>query len=124
MTEQDSPIRVFLVDDQAMIRAAFRSLLEEQPGFEVVGDSGEARVAIDEIAARAGITMIPDAGIQGSVDLNFTDISLDDALETLLKQHDLVLLPGPGNVYFVERNDDPTQVTEFIQLVKKLSEKE
>lgn len=49
MTEQDSPIRVFLVDDQAMIRAAFRSLLEEQPGFEVVGDSGEARVAIDEI---------------------------------------------------------------------------
>jgi DNA-binding NarL/FixJ family response regulator len=49
MTDHDSPIRVYLVDDQAMIRAAFRSLLEEQPGFEVVGDCGDARTAVEQI---------------------------------------------------------------------------
>jgi len=46
---EHSNITVYLVDDQTMIRAAFRSLLEAQPGFEVVGDCGEARIAIEEI---------------------------------------------------------------------------
>jgi two-component system nitrate/nitrite response regulator NarL len=49
MNQPQGPITVYLVDDQAMIRAAFRSLLEEQPGFEIVGDSGDARVAVEEI---------------------------------------------------------------------------
>jgi len=82
----------------------------------------DVRGAIDEIATRAEITMIPGAGVSGNVDLSLTDITLDDALATLLKQHDLVLLPGPGNVYFVERDDDPTEVTEFIQLVNVRAE--
>ena len=50
MNQPQGPITVYLVDDQAMIRAAFRSLLEEQPGFEIVGDCGDARVAVEEIA--------------------------------------------------------------------------
>jgi type II secretory pathway component GspD/PulD (secretin) len=75
------------------------------------------RLAIDNIAARAAVTVITDPGVDGLVNVDFVDIRLDDALLTLLKQHELVLLPGPGNVYFIERNDDPTQVTEFIQLV-------
>lgn len=50
MNQSEGLISVYLVDDQAMIRAAFRSLLEEQPGFEIVGDCGEARVAVEEIA--------------------------------------------------------------------------
>lgn len=49
MNQPQGPITVYLVDDQAMIRAAFRSLLEEQPGFEIVGDCGDARVAVEEI---------------------------------------------------------------------------
>tara|TARA_R110002096_G_scaffold148366_2_gene309024 strand:+ start:16104 stop:17615 length:1512 start_codon:yes stop_codon:yes gene_type:complete len=92
------------------------TISDDQP-FDMSFRGTDLRVALDEISQRAGITMIANAGITGSVDLNFVNISLDDALSTLLKQHDLVLLPGPGNVYFVERNDDPTQVTEFIQLV-------
>ena len=75
------------------------------------------RLAIDNIAARAGVTVITDPGVDGLVNVDFADIRLDDALLTLLMQNELVLLPGPGNVYFIERNDDPTQVTEFIQLV-------
>ncbi len=75
------------------------------------------RAALDDISARAGVTLFVDQAVAGTVDVDFVDISLDDVLLTLLKQNELVLLPGPGNVYFVERKDDPAQVTEFIQLV-------
>ena len=49
MERAHSPIRVFLVDDQQMIRAGFRSLLNQKDAFEVVGDCGDARKAIEEI---------------------------------------------------------------------------
>ena len=65
MTDHDSPITVYLVDDQAMIRAAFRSLLEEQPGFEVVGDCGEARVAIEDIGRLCPDVVLMDITMPG-----------------------------------------------------------
>ena len=45
----DKPIRVFLIDDQAMIRTAFKNLVGGLPRCEVVGDSGDARAALAEI---------------------------------------------------------------------------
>ena len=44
--DEPKPIRVFLVDDQAMIRAGFRSLVSADARFTVVGDSGDPRAAI------------------------------------------------------------------------------
>jgi DNA-binding NarL/FixJ family response regulator len=44
-----SPVRVFLLDDQAIIRAALRSLLDVRQDIEVVGDSGQPRAALEEI---------------------------------------------------------------------------
>ena len=44
------PITVFLVDDQAILRAAFRSLLSEVDGMAVIGDSGDPREALALIA--------------------------------------------------------------------------
>ena len=39
-------IRVVVADDQALIRAGLRRLLEEQPDIEVVGEAGDGREAI------------------------------------------------------------------------------
>ena len=44
-----APIRIYLIDDQAMIRAAFQALLETDASFSVVGSSGDARVGVEEI---------------------------------------------------------------------------
>lgn len=43
------PIRVLLVDDQALVRAGFRALLDSDPGLEVVGEAADG----DEGVARA-----------------------------------------------------------------------
>ena len=43
----DKAITIVLIDDQAIIRAAFRSLIERIPGLTVIGDAGDARSGIE-----------------------------------------------------------------------------
>ena len=45
-----TPIRLMLVDDQEIVRAGLRSLLERIPEIEVVGESSEGERAV-ELAA-------------------------------------------------------------------------
>jgi DNA-binding NarL/FixJ family response regulator len=40
-------IRVLLADDQALVRAGFRALLDAQEGIEVVGEAGDGREAVE-----------------------------------------------------------------------------
>jgi DNA-binding NarL/FixJ family response regulator len=42
-----APIRVVIVDDQAMVRAGFTSLLAAEPDIEVVGDAGDGAAAVE-----------------------------------------------------------------------------
>ena len=43
----EHPIRVLLADDQAMVRAGFRMIIESQPDMTVVGDVDNGRAAVD-----------------------------------------------------------------------------
>ncbi len=45
------PIRLLLVDDHALFRSGIRSLLEAEPGFEVLGEAGDGEEAV-ELAGR------------------------------------------------------------------------
>jgi len=51
-----SPIRVALVDDQKLVRAGFRMVIDSQPDLEVVLEADDGQDALDSIlpAARAG----------------------------------------------------------------------
>lgn len=44
-------IRILIVDDQALVRAGFRSILEKQPDFEVVGEASDGREALELASA-------------------------------------------------------------------------
>ena len=39
-------VRVVIADDQAMVRAGFRSLLKEEPGIDVVGEAADGEQAV------------------------------------------------------------------------------
>jgi DNA-binding NarL/FixJ family response regulator len=59
------PIKVYLIDDQAMIRAAFKALLDRAEEFEVVGDHDDARAALDEIATARPEVVLLDITMPG-----------------------------------------------------------
>lgn len=48
------PIRLLLVDDQEMVRAGFRMVLDAQDDMTVVAEAGDGRVAVDIVAAAPG----------------------------------------------------------------------
>jgi DNA-binding NarL/FixJ family response regulator len=43
----DNPITVLLADDQAMVRAGFRMIIDSQPDMTVVGEVDNGRAAVD-----------------------------------------------------------------------------
>lgn len=43
----EHPIRVLLADDQAMVRAGFRMIIDSQPDMTVVGEVDNGRAAVD-----------------------------------------------------------------------------
>jgi DNA-binding NarL/FixJ family response regulator len=47
---QDRPISVYLVDDIPELRELIKYGMEEDPGFEVVGEAGDGKSAIEGIA--------------------------------------------------------------------------
>ncbi|MEV6305955.1 response regulator transcription factor [Actinoplanes sp. NPDC051861] len=51
MTGAGAPLRVLIVDDQALLRASFRLLVDSTPGLAVVGEAGTGTEAV-EIARR------------------------------------------------------------------------
>lgn len=79
MTIPDTLIRVFLVDDQSMLRAAFKSLLAHNPRYLVVGDSGDAREAVQRIGE-----LKPDVVL---LDITMPGLSGIDAIAPIRKAH-------------------------------------
>jgi DNA-binding NarL/FixJ family response regulator len=52
-------IRVFLVDDQAMVRAGFRMLVDSQDDLEVVGEAGDGDEAVQRLSVtRADVVLM------------------------------------------------------------------
>jgi DNA-binding NarL/FixJ family response regulator len=49
----DALISVFLVDDHEMVRRGLRAFLGAVPGIEVIGEAGDGRAALDDLARRA-----------------------------------------------------------------------
>jgi DNA-binding NarL/FixJ family response regulator len=52
-------IRVFLVDDQALVRAGFRMLIDTQPDMQVVGEAEHGRAALEALTVtRADVVLM------------------------------------------------------------------
>lgn len=62
MTENDieQPIRIVLVDDQALVRAGFRMVLDAQEDMTVVGEAGDGQEALTLLARTVADVVLMD----------------------------------------------------------------
>ena len=74
-------IRVLLADDQGLVRAGFRALLDAEPGIEVVGEARDGREAIELTRSLLPDVVLMDIRMPGLDGLAATrEIAADRAL--------------------------------------------
>lgn len=56
-------IRVYLCDDVAALRLVTRTVLELEPGLEVVGEAGDGRTAVAEVTALQPDVLVLDLSL-------------------------------------------------------------
>jgi DNA-binding NarL/FixJ family response regulator len=79
-----SKIRVLLADDQALIRAGFRVLVDSDPGLEVVGEAANGREAVDLARSTRADVVLMDIRMPDMDGLAATrEISADEDLAGL-----------------------------------------
>lgn len=57
------PIRILIADDHTIVRQGLARLLEDQPGFQVVGEAFDGRMAIEKAAALKPDVVVMDIGM-------------------------------------------------------------
>jgi DNA-binding NarL/FixJ family response regulator len=60
------PIRVVLVDDQQMVRAGFRMVIDSQPDLTVVGEAGDGAAAVELLRGTAADVVLMDVRMPGT----------------------------------------------------------
>ncbi|MFE6780584.1 response regulator [Streptomyces sp. NPDC057702] len=74
-------IKVVLADDQALLRSAFRILVDSEPDMEVVGEASDGNEAVELTRARGADVVLMDIRMPGTDGLAATRvISADPAL--------------------------------------------
>ncbi|MGE5072578.1 MAG: response regulator [Anaerolineae bacterium] len=58
--------RIVLVDDHEVVRLGLKSLLERHPQFEVVGEAGSAREAVEQVGALKPEVVLMDIRLPGT----------------------------------------------------------
>jgi DNA-binding NarL/FixJ family response regulator len=59
-------IRILLVDDQALVRAGFRMILDAEPDIEVVGEAGDGDEAVRVTASASPDVVLMDVRMPGT----------------------------------------------------------
>ena len=82
-------IRIQLADDHQMVRKGIKTLLEDEPGFQVAGEAENGREAI-----RLAKTLVPDVIV---MDLAMPELNGIEAIRAILEVNDKIsIVVGPA----------------------------
>ena len=86
MAQAGTPIRLLLVDDHPLVRDGLRARLEAVPGFEVVGEAGNAAEARERMAALRPSLVLMDVGMKdvNGIELTALLIEAHPSLQVLM----------------------------------------
>ena len=72
MTEESKTIRLLLVDDHSLMRAALRETLEREPDIEVVGEAGDGETALAMLHELSPDLVLMDRSLPGLTGIEAT----------------------------------------------------
>ncbi|GAA2315574.1 response regulator transcription factor [Streptomyces violaceusniger] len=72
-------IKVLLADDQALLRSAFRVLVDSEPDMEVVGEASDGAEAVEIARARGADVVLMDIRMPGTDGLAATRMITEDS---------------------------------------------
>jgi DNA-binding NarL/FixJ family response regulator len=120
------PIRVLIADDEALVRAGFRALIESEPGMVVVGEAGDGATAVDLVTQTHPDVVLMDIRMPGVDGLAAThriaadpDLAGVHVLILTTFDHDEYVIEalGAGAAGFLIKNTEPRQLLHGIRVV-------
>lgn len=120
------PIRVLLVDDQVLVRAGLRALVDAEPGMTVVGEAGDGDAAVDVARRERPDVVLMDIRMPGTDGLAATQrISGDPDLAdvhvvvlTTFEEDDYVFEAIRGGAAgFLVKDTEPAELLRAIRTV-------
>ena len=120
-------IRVLVVDDQALVRGGFRTILDSEPGIEVVGEASDGASAIDAVDELHPDVVCMDVQMPGMDGLTATRrIAAEHGerpavlvLTTFNREDYLFQALEAGASGFLLKNSSPEQLIEAVQVVAR-----
>ena len=122
-----APVRVLLVDDQALVRAGFRIILESEPGIVVVGEAVDGADAIRQAAILQPDVICMDVQMPGMDGLTATRAIVADpasraavlVLTTFDREDYLFAALQHGASGFLLKNSSPEALVEAVQVLAR-----
>ncbi|WP_308198460.1 response regulator transcription factor [Actinomadura terrae] len=119
----EGPIRVALVDDQELVRAGFKMVLDAQPDIEVVGEAADGVQALELLRATAADVVLMDVRMprMDGIEATRRVVAASGPKVVILTTFDLdeyafaAIKAGAGG--FLLKDAGPTQLIEAIKAV-------
>lgn len=120
-------VRILVVDDQALVRAGFRTILDSEPGLEVVGEAADGHAAIAAVAELDPDVVCMDVQMPGMDGLEATRRLVADrgtrpavvVLTTFNREDYLFQALEAGASGFLLKNSSPEQLIDAVQVVAR-----
>jgi DNA-binding NarL/FixJ family response regulator len=117
------PLRVLLVDDQALVRSGFRMILSVEPDIEVVGEAGDGAEALERARELAPDVVLMDVqmprtdGIEATAGVVAEDLGRVVILTTFDRDDYLFAALRAGASGFLLKNCEADQLVEAVRAV-------